>query len=319
MLGGGGITGAAYEMAALMSIQIATGWDPNRAEVIVGTSSGSFVSALVRHDALILDSLVLRSDDREDVAERIRSHVYSKSGSASVRKWVKYGLVPGVKRPGLTMFLGSPARYSAAGIGDWITTHIGPESASGWPDEPTAIVAYDIKEGRRIVFGTDQAPDVAIADAVAASSAIPLVFRPYPIGDDLYVDGGVSSGTHADLVLGHSNPLDLVLVIAPMAADIHRQRARFHEKMFDRVGIRALDEEVAMIRSAWPHCHVVTLSPSPSVQNAMRPNPMNASRAVATFMRTLISMKRTLARPHVWSRLEDHLVTSPVSRSVVAN
>ena len=28
MLGGGGITGAAYEMAALMSIRLATGWDP---------------------------------------------------------------------------------------------------------------------------------------------------------------------------------------------------------------------------------------------------------------------------------------------------
>lgn len=318
VLGGGGITGAAYEMAALMAIRMATDWDPNDAEVIVGTSSGSFVSALVRHDALTLDSLVLRSDDRDDVAERIRAHVFSKGASVSMGKWVKYGIVPGVKQPGLTMFLGSPARYSAAGIGDWITSHIGEEAASGWPDAPTAIVAYDIKEGARTVFGTDQAPDVAIADAVAASSAIPLVFRPYPIGDDLYVDGGVSSGTHADIVLGHSEPLDLVLVIAPMAAEVHRQRARFHEKMFDRVGVRALDEEVELIRETWPDCDVVTLTPSPSVQNAMRPNPMNPSRAVATFMRTLISMKRTLARPDVWTRCKDHLVASPVRRSAVS-
>lgn len=318
VLGGGGITGAAYEMAALMAIRMATDWDPNDAEVIVGTSSGSFVSALVRHDALTLDSLVLRSDDRNDVAERIRAHVFSKGASVSVGKWVKYGIVPGVRQPGLTMFLGSPARYSAAGIGDWITSHIGQDAASRWPEAPTAIVAYDIKEGARTVFGTDQAPNVAIADAVAASSAIPLVFRPYPIGDDLYVDGGVSSGTHADIVLGHSEPLDLVLVIAPMAAEVHRQRARFHEKMFDRVGVRALDEEVEMIRTAWPDCDVVTLTPSPSVQNAMRPNPMNPSRAVATFMRTLISMKRTLARPDVWTRCKDHLVASPIRRSAVS-
>jgi hypothetical protein len=39
----------------------------------------------------------------------------------------------------------------------------------------------------------------------------------------------------------------------------------------------------------------------------MRPNPMDANRAVATFMRTLISMKRTLAHPEVWDRLEGHL------------
>lgn len=307
MLGGGGITGAAYEMAALMAIRMATDWDPNRADVIVGTSSGAFVSSLVRHDALTLDSLVRPHDDRDDVAHRIRSHVYSKDVSASVGKWFRYGIVPGVRKPGLTLFLGSPARYSAAGISDWITSHIGDEAAGSWPDRPTAIVAHDLRQGTRAVFGTEAAPDVALAAAVAASSAVPLVFRPHRIGDDLYVDGGVSSGTHADIVLGHKEPLDLVLVIAPMAADVHRQRAMFHEKMFDRVGTRSLSQEVAMIENAWPDCRVVTLFPSPSVQNAMRPNPLDASRAVATFMRTLISMKRTLARPDVWPHIDQHL------------
>jgi NTE family protein len=43
VLGGGGITGAAYEMATLMSLQLATGWNPDDAEVVVGTSSGSLI------------------------------------------------------------------------------------------------------------------------------------------------------------------------------------------------------------------------------------------------------------------------------------
>ncbi len=318
VLGGGGITGAAYEMAALMSIRIATDWDPNDAEVIVGTSSGSFVAALVRHEALVLDTLVRPGDERIDVTERIRNHVYSKGDSGSVGKWVRHGLVPGVRRPGLTMFLGSPAPYSAAGIGQWITSHIGEDAATSWPSTHTAIVAYDIREGARAAFGTAEAPDVALADAVAASSAVPLVFRPYPIGESLYVDGGVASGTHADVVLGHDKPLDLVLVVAPMAADVNRRRARFHEKMFDRVGMRSLSKEVAEIKAAWPDCEVVTLTPSPSVQNAMRPNPLDASRAVPTFTRTLISMKRTLARPHVWGRLEEHLARRPVRRSAAS-
>lgn len=318
VLGGGGITGAAYEMAALMSLRMATNWDPNLADVVVGTSSGAFVSALVRNEALSLDSLVLPDDERDDVAQRIRAHVYTKGPSTDVSKWVRHGLVPGVRRPGLTMFLGSPARYSAEGIGDWVTTHIGPLAAQSWPSAPTAIVAYDIRSGSRAAFGTEGAPEVTMAQAVAASSAVPLVFRPYPIREGLYVDGGVSSGTHADIVLGHHEPLDLVLVVAPMAAEMQRHRARFHEKMFDKVGIRSLTKEIELIKMAWPHCDVVTLSPSPSVQNAMRPNPLDASRAVATFMRTLISMKRTLAKPHVWSRLEDHLVSSPVKRSAAA-
>ena len=144
------------------------------------------------------------------------------------------------------------------------------------------------------------------------------MFRPYEIGNELFVDGGVTSGTHADLVLGHTQPLDLVLIVAPMAAQVHRARALFHEKMFDRVGLRALDREIDMIKSAWPDSDVVTLYPSPSVQNAMRPNPMDASRAVATFMRTLISMKRTLARPEIWSRLEHHLGSSKLSSRAAA-
>jgi NTE family protein len=318
VLGGGGITGAAYEIGALMAIDMATGWDPNSADVIVGTSCGAFVASLVRHEALGLDWLVLPSDEREDVAERIRSHVYARGASATVGKWVRHGLVPGVRRPGLTLFLGSPARYTASGIGRWVTDNIGADAASGWPQAPTAIVAYEIETGRRTAFGTQGAPDVGIADAVAASSAVPLVFCPYPIDGRLFVDGGVASGTHADLVLGHGAPLDLVLILAPMAASEHRRRARFHEKMFDRVGVRSLSEEVALIREAWPNCDVVTLIPSPSVQNAMRPNPLDPDRAVPTFMRTLIAMKRTLAQPAVWEVLESHLGSAPMPQPAVA-
>jgi NTE family protein len=307
VLGGGGITGAAYEMAALMSIRLATGWDPDQAEVVVGTSGGAFVTALVRNEALTLDSLVMPSDDRDDVAERIRGHVFTRNAGVQVRHWVRHGIVPGLRDPGLTLFLGSPAPYQATGVNQWVTSQIGEECAERWPAKPTAVIAFDIAARRRVVFGAESAPQACLADAVAASSAIPLLFRPYPIDGRLYVDGGVVSGTHADVVLGSEKPLDLVLVLAPMAADVSRKRARFHEKMFDRVGQRSLTEEIALIKEAWPHCEVVVLSPSPSVQNSMRPNPMDSKRAVATFMRTLISMKRTLAHPDVWDRLDDHL------------
>ncbi|MFB3051423.1 MAG: patatin-like phospholipase family protein [Acidimicrobiia bacterium] len=318
VLGGGGITGAAYQMAALMAIELATGWNPNDAEVVVGISSGSFVASLVRNEALNLDSLVRPFDNREDVTERIRSHVFIKGPSINVGKWVRHGIVPGVRRPGLTLFLGSPARYHAGGIADWVTTHIGSDAALSWPDRPTAIVAHDLRSRRRTVFGTDAAPEVGIADAVAASSAIPLIFRPYPLGDRLYVDGGVSSGTHADLVLGSPEPLDLVLVMAPLAVKVPRMRARFHEKMLDRVGARALADEIELIKSDWPDCDVMTLSPSPSVQNASRPNPMDASRSVPTFTRTLVSMKRTLAQPDIWERLDHHLVADQKPRQVAS-
>ncbi len=318
VLGGGGVTGAAYEMAALMTLRLATGWEPNDSSVVVGTSGGSFVAALVRHDALTLDSLVLPTDDRAAVTERIRRHVFTKDPGVRVGKWVRHGIVPGIRNPGVTLFLGSPAPYHAAGIARWVATQIGDDNAAAWPDKPTAVVSFDVIRRNRVVFGTSTAPEVGLADAVAASSAIPVVFRPYPIADSLYVDGGVASGTHADLVLGSPRPLDLVLVLAPLVAETQRMRARFHEKMFDRVGQRSLTAEIRLIKDAWPRCEVVVLSPSPSVQNTMRPNPMDASRAVATFTRTLISMKRSLARPEIWEVLDDHLTRRSRARSAAS-
>lgn len=314
MLGGGGITGASYEITALMAIRLATGWDPNEADVVVGTSGGSFVTSLVRNDALTLDSLVLPTDDREAVSERIRRHVFTKDAGVTVRSWVRHGIVPGIRDPGLTLFLGSPAPYHASGLANWVKSHIGEERGESWPAKPTAVVAYDVVKRRRVVFGTENAPDAGIAHAVAASSAIPLIFRPYAIDGGLYVDGGIVSGTHADVVLGSDRALDLILILAPMAADVQRKRASFHEKMFDRVGQRSLGDEIRLIKDAWPNCEVITLSPSPSVQNAMRPNPLDAGRAVSTFMRTLISMKRTLARPEVWNMLDDHLLPATPSK-----
>jgi hypothetical protein len=103
-----------------------------------------------------------------------------------------------------------------------------------------------------------------------------------------------------------------------MAAQVQRRRALFHEKMFDRVGMRSLAREIQMIEEKWPQTDVVTLYPSPSVQNAMRPNPMDASRAVATFMRTLISMKRTLAHPEIWGKLQSHLGAPALTRRAAA-
>lgn len=310
VLGAGGVTGAAYEIGALMALRLATGWDPNQSDVVVGTSGGAFVGSLVRHGALALDSLVQPDDDRAAVAERIRSHVYVRDPGVSVVRWLRHGLIPGALRPGLTLFLGSPAPFTARGLADWVVSQIGDEAAGRWPGRPTVVVAYDMITHRRVAFGTRGAPETGIGEAVAASSSIPVLFRPYPIGDRLYVDGGVGSGTNADLVLGATRPLDLVLVLAPFAAEHPRKRAWVHERMFDRVGSRSLAEESAMIRAAWPDCEVITLSPAPSVQNVMRPNPLDASRAVATFTRTLVSMKRRLSDPEVWERLDHHLSRS---------
>lgn len=290
-----------------MALELATGWNPDDAEVIVGTSAGAYVAGLVRSGQLSLDVLVEQSDDRAAVAGKISGYVFKANGSPSVGRWIRHGLAPGLLRPGVRLILGSPGRYSADGIEDWAMYQIGEDAGSKWPDKPTLITSYSLEAHRRVVFGTVDAPDVSLAQAIAASSAVPLIFSPYELDGGLYVDGGVVSGTHVDLVLGSPHPLDLVLILAPMAADRSHDGFAF-DAIFDRVGKAALDEETEMIRRAWPQADIVVLRPEPEVLEEMRPNPMKAEAAVPTFIRTMMSMRTKLARAAVWSKLEHHLV-----------
>jgi hypothetical protein len=99
-----------------------------------------------------------------------------------------------------------------------------------------------------------------------------------------------------------------------MAAEEERHGARMHERLFDKVGRRTLDDEVRLIRGAWPGSDILTLRPNHQVLAAMRPNPLDPDLAVPAFVRTLIAMKKTLADPEHWSVLERHLAPKPAGR-----
>jgi NTE family protein len=314
VLGGGGITGASYQMAALMALNLATGWEPNSAEVIIGTSGGATVAAITRADRLDLSSVVLEREDPNDVAARISSHLYKKGSLKGLGRWIRKGLLPGLRRPGLNLALGAPSRHDPAGVGDWMDHLLGP-AVEGWPSEATVVVAYDIDDHRRVPFGTLAAPEVSLREAISASAAVPIMFHPHKIDGHSYVDGGVSSGTNADLILGNDEPLDLIIIIAPMAAD---DEARFHgfrpDALLDRAGRTALDDEVAQIQEEWPEADVVILKPRKSVLKAMRPNPMDPGAAVPTFIATMHSMSTRLASAQTWKVLEKHLVVDEQSQ-----
>src|SRR5580704_14584076 len=47
VLGGGGVLGAAWMIGALSALSDARGWDPRQADVIVGTSAGSVLAAMI--------------------------------------------------------------------------------------------------------------------------------------------------------------------------------------------------------------------------------------------------------------------------------
>lgn len=306
VLGGGGVTGAAYHMGALMALEMATGWKPNEAQVIVGTSSGAFVAALIRGDAMDLESLADESLGGKDLEEWLRDRVYRRVPPRGLVRWVTKGIVPGVTSPGVGLVLGTPAVYSTDPVAEWLDHAVG-GLAAGWPTQPTVVVSYDLGTRRRVAFGTHDAPEVRLRDAVAASSAVPLVYEPVEIDGTLYVDGGVASGTSLDLVLGSDRPLDLVVVIAPMAPTTGRAGGRFYETLMDRAGRGALSTELDLVRRTWPETDVIILRPDERVLAVCRPNLMAVDALVPTFMATLRSMRDELAHPSTWSVLSRHL------------
>jgi NTE family protein len=307
VLGGGGITGAAYQFGTLIALETATGWSPNRAEVIIGTSCGALAAAMVRGNQATLETLVGDARTDEDAAAFLREKVYRRTRPRGVVRWLRQGVLPGLRHPDLRLVLGSPALYSTVGLSEWLEERLG-DLAESWPDRPTVIVAYDLAERRRVPFGTEAAPPVSLKRAVAASTAVPFLFQPVKVRDRWYVDGGIASGTSADLVLANPTPLDLVIVIAPMAAPETRPHARFFEGMLDRAGRTALEAEVALVEEMWPETDILILRPDQRVMEEARRNPMSAEAAVPAFLRTLGSLRAELGHQETWAILQRHLM-----------
>ena len=79
--------------------------------------------------------------------------------------------------------------------------------ADAWPSRGYACTAVDAETGEFVVW--DAAAKVGLARAVASSCSVPGVFPPITINGRKYIDGGMRSGTNADIATGH----DLVLVV----------------------------------------------------------------------------------------------------------
>jgi NTE family protein len=75
-----------------------------------------------------------------------------------------------------------------------------------WPSTALWITATDAYTGERVVITSEAG--VAAHQAAAASSTVPGLFAPQPIGDRKCVDGGVSgSAMHPDLAAGATRAL----------------------------------------------------------------------------------------------------------------
>lgn len=279
VLGAGGVIGHAWHAGVLAGLAEGTGWDPRRADLLVGTSAGSVVSAILRAGLGPADIFARATGDPlSEEGRRIVVRGFGTSGPVTpppFRPPALRRLSPAAPasvlralnplNPRLGLLTGALPR----GTNDTATISqgIGRLHAGGWPERPLWVCAVRLRDGRRVVFGRDRT-DAPVGQAVAASCAIPGFYAPVDIDGVDHVDGGVHSPTNADVVAGEG--LGLVLVSSPMSMDRAATRG-FRADRALRLGHRAtLTREVGALRRAGTT--VVSLQPGPEDIAAMGPS-----------------------------------------------
>jgi NTE family protein len=209
VLGGGGVTGVAWELGVLAGLASA-GVDLTTADVVVGTSAGSVVAAQVTsgHDLEELYGRQLRAPG-DEIAARIPPAMLLRWAWAILRSRDGATVAARIGRLALTARTVPEAERRAV-IAGRLPSH-------GWPDRRLLITAVDALSGGFTVF--DHASGVPLVDAVAASCAVPGVWPPVSIDGRRYIDGGIRSAANVDLAAGADGVVcDRIVVLAPTAA-----------------------------------------------------------------------------------------------------
>ncbi|GAA2063578.1 patatin-like phospholipase family protein [Catenulispora yoronensis] len=235
VLGGGGMLGAAWTTGALNVLTQAVSWDPREAEMLVGTSAGAVLAALIGAGASpadLYEHQLTGRISRGPLAGLEFDYATAAGGVHPERPRLRLGsghLLARTARhprsvPPTAVMAAAlpPGRGSLGGVGELVRSL--PDDGAGWsPHKALRVVALDFATGRRVTFGGARAPRTTLAEAVTASCAIPGWFAPVVIEGRRYVDGGMWSATNVDVAAKRGfqeigePPLDELYVLAPMA------------------------------------------------------------------------------------------------------
>lgn len=213
VLGSGGVTGIAWELGMLAGLAD-HGVDLRDADLVVGTSAGSVVGALITSgtglEELYASQLAPPEADRP-----------VRIGIATIVWW------------GLAAACSRGSEQVGARVGKMALARVTVPEAERrgiiearlrvhtWPQRALLVTAVDAESGEFAAFGTGSQVEgtaVTLVDAVAASCSVPGVWPPTTIGGRRWIDGGVRSATNTDLATGYER----VVVLAPIARGFRR-------------------------------------------------------------------------------------------------
>lgn len=295
VLAGGGITGAVYEIGALRAMNdMLVNQSVNDFDIYVGTSAGALVGAMIANGMTPDEMMQAIEDNHPEVRGIQANDIFQANVGEALRRI-----------PGLPATLFRSLRAYASHFNDMTLTDLvwtladllpsGLYSGSAlerYLDEVLArsggvnrfdllekdlyIVATDLDTGERAVFGKGGEGVVPVSRAVAASSAVPLLYKPVDIYGKQYIDGGIRGNASIDLAIEAG--AELVVCINPLVP-INAREVYGDDRHVSDGGMRAISSQVLRVllhsglryhiknlRHKYPHVDIILIEPRPDDQ-----------------------------------------------------
>jgi len=278
VLAGGGLTGAVYEIGALRAIDdLLIDLSVNDFDIYVGTSAGALINSFLANGVSPEEMFSVMDGTNKEVSAIERQHIFH----LNITDYVGWGIrLPGKLMQSWSYYLrhinsmtffdfiwslgvALPAGlYDGLGLETYIRQafdKLALPNNFNMLSKELYIIATDLDCGERAIFGPRHL-DAPISMAVAASSAIPVVYKPVKIGDHEYIDGGFRGTASIDLAIERG--ARLIVCINPMVPynnsypdDLHTHG--IDEKHISGGGIQLVTGQTLRIFSyAGLHYHV---------------------------------------------------------------
>lgn len=266
ILGGGGAVGNAWETAIITTL-IKNDVPLAEAEIIVGTSAGSIVGSKLACGVELLGK------------DHSKTFPYPQSGpdiesiKAVFKLWTSVEFMDDKTSKQIARIASKANTISEQ---EW-TSLVAHQMIDAWPEKDLRICSVNANTGLFEVFTKDDG--VSLRKVIASSCAIPGMFPLITLEQSQYMDGGVYSGTNAQIVI--EDQPDLAVIIAPICKGT---------ALIGEFADRCLQSEVQQLKAKG--CKVMVISPNENDINALGDNLMDTSRLMSASM---AGQKRALA------------------------
>lgn len=216
VLGGGGITGIAWEAGVLAGL-IDSGIKMNQVDKILGSSAGSFVGAILANNQNMqayYQDLAIHHSETDNA--QLDPAIYD--------LWTKAFIKGRDNEQLIGQYLGDiinsyPSNVSPETRSDSIQQRLG---NAKWTDQ-LEITAINARTGKLSTFNENSG--VSLKEAVTASGAVPGLWPHINLLGESWIDGGMVSSTNAMLVSDYQD----IIILAPLSQKLGQVPSVYEE------------------------------------------------------------------------------------------